>query len=435
MNTRISLILTLIFMFTSALANKPFATTQTWQTPQGAQVIFYQAREVPMLDIIVAFAAGSAHDGQQWGLSALTQSLLDQGSAGLDASAIADKFAALGAQYGGMSTRDLMLLSMRTLVEPETLKQAVETLSLVISHPDFSNEAFLQEKNQQLMSTIQSRESPDQLAENTFYQMLYGQHPYAHPINGDDKSVRALKIDDVHRFYHQYIVSKNAYIVLVGDIESTTAHQIAERITHDLAPGTHAAATPRATPLVSDVSVEIPHAASQTVVRLGQLGITHQNKDFFPLQVGSYILGGGSLVSRLAEELREKRGLTYGVMSQFSPMPGQGPFMISFSTKKTQTKNALAITRETLDAYLKSGPNEQELIAAKQYLVGSFPISMSSNRSIAEMLLKIAFYKLPADFLTSYVVHVNAVTTSDIHQAFQRQINPDKLLQVTVGTL
>ena len=168
-------------------------------------------------------------------------------------------------------------------------------------------------------------------------------------------------------------------------------------------------------------------------MRIGQLGITHANAHYFPLQVGSYILGGGSLVSKLANELREKRGLTYSVSSQFSPMPGRGPFVISLSTKNSQSNTALAITRETLLSFIKSGPTEQELIATKLYLTGSFPMSLASNRSIADMLLKIAFYHLPSDFINTYIDNINAVSIKDITDAFQQQVNPNTLLQVTVG--
>ena len=149
--------------------------------------------------------------------------------------------------------------------------------------------------------------------------------------------------------------------------------------------------------------------------------------------VGNYILGGGALVSRLSHELREKRGLTYGVYSQFLPMPGIGPLLINLSTKNNQAKIAMDITRKTLSSFIQTGPDKRELIAAKQYLIGSFPLSLGSNQSIADMLLKIAFYHLPKDYLQSYVDRINAVTTEDIKIAFQDIIRPNKLLQIAVG--
>lgn len=179
--------------------------------------------------------------------------------------------------------------------------------------------------------------------------------------------------------------------------------------------------------------INIPFPSSQTVVRLGQIGIDHHNPNYFPLIVGNYILGGGALVSRLGVEVREKRGLTYGVDSQFVPMPGEGPFIISLSTKNDQATNALDITHHTLNRFISNGPSKEELDSAKKYLTGSFPLSLSSNRNIAGLLLRMAFYHLPENYLDTYVQRINAVTHDQIRQAFKEQVNPDKLLLITVG--
>jgi zinc protease len=324
---------------------------------------------------------------------------------------------------------------MRTLTQIDTLKAATSLFARLISQPDFPRDAFLREKNQQLMAITQETEIPDVLALQTFYRILYGHHPYAHAINGNPQTVNAIQLDDIKRFYQRYIISQNATIVMVGAINSGRAHELAEQIAERLSTGKKAPPIEYARPLINEISVDVPYPGTQTIVRLGEPGITHQDPDYFPLQIGSYILGGGSLVSRLANELREKRGLTYGVYSQFSPMPGLGPFVIAFSTKNKQTRSSIEITRDILKRYTESGPTDAELIAAKQYLTGSFPLSLASNRSIAEMLLRITFYGLPDDFLNTYVDRINAVTTRDIQQALQRHIHPEHLLQVTVGRL
>lgn len=429
--TLITILLAVLFFMIRPTYAASFET-QEWQTTNGAQVVFHRATEVPMLDINIAFAAGSAYDGEKFGLSALTTDLLDQGNGELSAGDLAHKFADIGAQYGGASSQDMMLLTLRTLTQPDALKQATDMFALLIAHPNFPVTAFLREKNQQLMSIQQSKESADTIAKEAFYQSLYGEHPYAHPIEGNDKSVEALTIEDVHHFYQHYVVGHNAVIVMVGDIDSRTAHALAERLMQDLPKGQAAPPIPLASRLKNPLTLQIQHPASQTALKLGQLGITHQNKDYYPLQVGNYILGG-SINSRLAQELREKRGLTYDVNSSFSAMPGIGPFMISFSTKHHETKTALEVARKTLTTFVETGPDESELIAAKQYLTGSFPVSLAKNRSIANMLLRLSFYHLPKDFLNSYVTHINAVTVADIKQAFQHQIDLNQLTQITVG--
>ena len=427
-----SLVSLLIFVLPQTFAGKPFETL-SWHTKNGARVIFYQAMEVPMLDISVAFAAGSAYDGKKFGLSSLTTSLLNEGSNGLDANAIAEKLAETGAQFESASNQEMLVLNLKTLTTPDALKTASDTFAAMINHPDFPNDAFNREKNQQLMGITQAQESPDIVANQTFYQILYQKHPYGHPIMGTRESVTQLTVEDVRGFYHDYFVAHNAIIVLVGAINKATAEQLAERVIHDLPEGQAAAEIPAAPPLSEEMDIEVKFPSSQTVLRLGQLGITHHDNHYFPLMVGNYILGGGALVSRLSNELREKRGLTYGVYSQFLPMPGKGPFLISLSTKNKQTKTAIEVTRESIVSFIKAGPDEHELLAAKQYLTGSFPLSLASNRSIADILLKIAFYHLPEDYLQTYVSRINAVTADEIRSAFQALIKPNKLLQVTVG--
>jgi zinc protease len=430
--TIISLAVTLWISLPQTLAAKSFETSQ-WYTKNGAHVIFYQAMEVPMLDISIAFAAGSAYDGEHFGLSALTTRLLNQGNKGLDTNTVAEKLAETGAQFEAASSQDMIALNLKTLTTPDALQKSSQLFASIIAHPDFPESSFNRQKNQQLMAISQALESPDDVANQTFFQILYKTHPYAHPIIGTRETINKLTLEQVHQFYQQFFVSANATLVLVGAINKSSAEQLAELMTHELPKGHVAADIPTAQALAEEIDIEVKFSSKQSILRLGQLGITHHDSNYFPLLVGNYILGGGALVSRMADELREKRGLTYGVYSQFSPMPGKGPFLISLSTKNNQAQTAINITRETLASFVKTGPNEQELIAAKKYLTGSFPLSLASNRSIADILLKMAFYHLPDDYLQTYIDHINAVSIESIKTAFQQLIIPNRLLQITVG--
>ena len=411
---------------------KPFATTQ-WHTKNGALVIFYEAMDVPMLNISIGFAAGSAYDGETFGISRLTTQLLNQGNNGLSSNVLAKELAATGAQYDAESNKDMVILNLKTLTTPTQLKKANDLFSLIISHPDFPIDSFTREKQQQLMAIKQSQELPDEMANQTFFQILYKNHPYGHPNLGNRESVQALTIEAVHHFYKQFFVSNNAIIILAGAVDKSTAEALAEQLTNNLPQGDAAAAIPPAEALHEEINIEIPFSSSQTILRLGQLGVDHHGNNNFALQVGNYILGGGSLTSKLSEELREKRALTYGIYSQLAPMPGKGPFLISFSTRHRQAKRAKELTREILTNFIKIGPSTDELQAAKQYLTGSFPLSLTGNRNIATMLLKIAFYHLPDDYLQTYIEHINAVTTEEIKTAFQQLIHPNKLLEIAVG--
>ena len=419
--------------FASAKATKPFKTIE-WTTKNGVHVIFHPAMEVPMLDVSIAFAAGSAYDKSHWGLSALTTRLLNEGSSGLDANTVAERLANTGAQYAGSNNQDMVVLSLKTLTEPQALTAAVDVFSSIVAHPNFAESVVLREKNQQLMAIDRALESPETVAYQTFLQVLYQKHPYAHPVMGTRETVAELTIGDVRHFYHQFFVGHNATMVLVGAIDEPSARRLVTRMTADLPAGRLAPVVPAATPTTGPMDIVVPFASAQTVVCLGQLGITHHDEDYFPLMVGNYILGGGSLVSQLAQELRESRGLTYGVSSQFSPMPGVGPFLINLSTKNNQAKTAIEVTRAVVSSFVKKGPSDNELLAAKRYLTGAYPLSLASNRSIADIMLKMAFYHLPDDYLVTYLSNVNAVQKKDIIRAFQQKILPNRWLQITVGT-
>lgn len=429
----IKVILTLLIVIYAQNALSNTFNTEKWTSKNGVKVVFYQANEVPMLNISMAFAAGSAYDGSQFGLSALTAQLMDQGNAGKSATAIAESLADNGAQYNVQTSKDMTVFSLKSLTNEAALNQSIQTFVQIIAHPDFPDVAFENEKRQQLMAIEQTQESPDDVANLNFFQILYQDHPYAHPVSGTLSSVQQIKKQQVIDFYKKYYVTSNAVLVLVGNIDSAKAHQLVDQLTGDLKLGPAAKLTPKAHQLEKAEKLNIPFPSSQTVVRLGQVGIDHQNPDYFPLYVGNYILGGGNLVSRLFLEVREKRGLTYGVDSKFVPMPGEGPFIISLSTKTNQANTALEITQKTLSRFIASGPNKDELKSAKKYLTGSFPLSLSSNGDIAALLTRMAFYNLPDNYLETYVAKINAVTSAQIAEAFKKQINPNKLLLITVG--
>jgi zinc protease len=408
---------------------------QRWQTKQGTSVIFYPAMDIPMLNISLAFRAGAAYDKQQFGLSTLTTRLLNQGNDGLDANTLANQLAETGAQLSAENNRDMIVLHLKTLTEENALKQATHLFTRIVKQPDFPKKAFEREKKQQQMAIRQALESPDEVANQTFFRALYQAHPYAHPVNGDLQTLNAITRDDVRHFHRTFFVSQNSTLVLVGALSRENAELLAEKITHTIPKGKPAPHISKANPSPEAIDVKVPFPSSQAVLRLGQLGITHHTPLYFPLLVGNYTLGGGSLVSRLANELREKRGLTYGVHSQFIPMPELGPFVIGFSTQNAQAETAETLTLETLKAFVKTGPSDAELNAAKQYLIGSFPLSMAGNYNMASILLNMAFYDLPDNYLDTYTDNIAAVTPKQIQSAFQKSVHPEKLLHVMVGKI
>jgi len=177
----------------------------------------------------------------------------------------------------------------------------------------------------------------------------------------------------------------------------------------------------------------VAHPATQSHILIGAPGIRRSDPDYFPLFVGNQILGGGGFVSRINEEVRQKRGLAYSAYSYFSPRQVPGPFVIGMQTRRDQADEALAVTRKTLRDFVSNGPTEKELLAAKQNIVGGFPMRIDSNRKIHEYLAVIGFYNLPVSYLEDFVANIERVTVADIKTAFARHVDPDKLVTVVVG--
>ncbi|MCX7115407.1 MAG: pitrilysin family protein [Gammaproteobacteria bacterium] len=427
--TRITSFLLLALSAASLFAITPLS----WQTNQHVPVLFYQTQHAPMVTIHVAFRAGSAFDNQQFGLAALTTSMLNQGNDKLSAGELANQLAETGAIYASATNRDMADFSLTTLTDPDPFNGAIQQFIRILNHPDFPTAAFEQQKAQQLAAILNEKESAQFVARDAFFNALYAQHPYGHPVFGTPDTLKSIQVNDVMRFYHHQYNPENAVIVIVGKLSKDEASHLADELLQPLPHGQAAAPIPSATAPAANPPIHLTFPASQTALCLGQLGINHHSARYFPLIVGNYILGGGSLVSRLFDEVREKRGLTYGINSEFSPMPGSGPFLITASTAHKQEKAVLDIVQQTLATFLQTGPTDAELQAAKQYLVGSFPLSLSSNTDIANILLRMAFYQLPADFLDTYAARIQAVSKQDIQTAFQDIIKPNHMIQVSVG--
>lgn len=408
-------------------------TPLSWETSKHTPVLFYQTTTVPMVTIHVGFKAGSAFDGKKYGLAALTAGMLNQGNNGKTRDTIADQLADTGAVYSAQTTRDMFVTTLNTLSESKAFKQATTIFSEILTQPDFPESAFYQQQNQQLAILLNEKESPNQVANDMFFHTLYEHHPYGHSIYGTPESIKAIKPKDLQTFYKRYIVPENAVIVIVGDLSPEQAHLLSENLLKNLPHGQIADPIPTEQTQSHYLPVSVPFPTSQTAFCLGQLGIDHHSPYYFPLLVGNYTLGGGPLVSRLAIEIREKRGLTYGITSEFLPMPGPGPFLIRFATEASQAKAALNLTKQVVSHFVQTGPTANDLLKAKQYMTGSFPLALSSNSAIANTLLRIAFYHLPYNYLDTYVANINAVTLDQVKTAFKATLSPEHMLVVSVG--
>jgi zinc protease len=407
---------------------------QQWQTSAGSEVYFVENHDLPILDISVNFAAGSARDtAEKSGVAGITRYLMTLGAAGMTDETIANKFADVGAVLGGSFDADRAALSLRTLSSERERLQALNVFTQILQKPDFPESVLSREKARIISGLQESATQPESISNKAFMSALYENHPYSLDESGEIDTVAKIKRDDLQVFYQQFYSAKGAVIAMIGDLTREQAQQIAEAISVGLP--ANAAPAPIAPVNMSSKAKEqrIAHPASQSHILLGHTGIQRNDPDLFPLYVGNYILGGGGFVSRLTEEVREKRGLVYSVYSYFMPMAELGPFQVGLQTKKDQAEAALALVHETLEKFIKNGVTEAELKAAKANIIGGFPMRIDSNKKILDYLNVIGFYKLPLNYLDEYNKKVEQVTATQIKDAFNRRLKTENFVTVIVG--
>ncbi len=407
---------------------------QHWTTPSGARVLFVQNHDLPMLDVSVGFAAGSARDGRERsGLAGLTRHVMTLGAGEWTEQEIAERLADVGASLSGFLDQDRAGFSLRTLSGERERRQALAVLKAVLSAPRFPDDVLAREKARAVAGLKEAATRPEYLGEKAFQAAIYGDHPYALPESGEIETVGALIRVDLLDFYQRHYRARDMTLAIMGDVDRETAERLAADLSADLPAGEAPPPLPPVPMPTAGGEQVIPHHATQSHLFIGQPGLTRDDPDYFPLLVGNYVLGGGSFDSRLVKEIRQKRGLSYSAYSHFAPLRERGPFLMGLQTRREATGEALEVTRETLRAFLREGPGEAELAQARSNLVGSFPLRLDSNRKILDHLAMIGFYGLPLDWLDTYTTRVEAVTAEAVASAFRARIRPEAMSTVIVG--
>jgi len=408
---------------------------QYWQTAGGARVYFVENHDLPMLDISVEFPAGAGHDQRaKSGTAGLAQRLLKSGTDGMGEDEIARRLDDVGAQLAGRFDFDRGGLSLRTLSSARERRQALDVFARLLRAPVFPAEVLEREKVRLTGALKEADTKPDTIGSRTFYRLAYRDHPYAMRESGEVETVARITREDLAAFHRRHYAGRYAVVALIGDVTRAEAEAIAEQVTRGL-PGASGQepALPPVTALAVGETRLVAHHASQAHITIGAPGVARGDPDYIALYVGNYVLGGGGFMSRMTEEVRQKRGLAYSAASYFYPLQREGPFIISMQTRSDQAGEALDVARATLAEFVKDGPTAGELAAAKRNIVNSFPLRIDSNRKIHEYLALIGFYRLPLTYLEDFVKDVERVTVADIRDTFQRRIRPDRMVTVVVG--
>lgn len=419
------------FLSINIIFAKSVTNIHYWHTTNGVRVFFIQAKQIPMLDIAVVFKAGAVYDGKHKGLASLTNAMLNEGVGQYNVEQLAEQFDNVGAQFSTEVGKEWSMVGLRSLTDKKRLQAALHTFSLILTQPSFPQKSLDRIKKQMIVGLDYAQQQPDYLASQAFAKAIWGSHPYANPIEGDLSSIPNLSRNQVEQFYHRYYVAKNAMLAMIGDVSLTQAHKIAEKILVKLPIG-KAASTIAIVHNNLPKEQHIAFPAVQNAILIGEAGVKRNNSARFPLLVGNYILGGG-LNSILMRNIREKYGLTYGISSQFSSLSQRGAFVIALNSRNDKAKRAITLTKQYLRTYLQQGPTPKQLQDAKEFLMGSFPLGISSNSALLQNLIYIGYYHLPLNFLDTYREKIAKVTVSQVKLAFQRYVKMNRLVTISVG--
>ncbi|MEC5213441.1 zinc protease [Polaromonas sp. CG_9.5] len=429
-----------LFVHTLALATIP---VQHWTQTSGAQVYLVESPAIPMLDVQIDFDAGSRRDPpEQVGLASMTADMVDKGvrasgaAPALDENALGEAWADLGAQFGAGATADRMSFSLRSLTDPALLDQAVALAARQIAEPSYPDAVWMRERQRLQAALKESYTRPASVIGRAYAKAVYGQHPYGYEMT--DATLARISVADLQAAHVAGVVACRARISMVGAVTRAQADVLAARLLSRL-PQVPCASlpplpvVPEVAPLEKAQEINIPFDSAQAHVLIGQPGFKRADPDYFPLIVGNYILGGGGFVSRLTNEVREKRGLTYGVSSSFSPALNAGSFTVGLQTRPDQTAQAVKIARQVVSDFVAGGPTPAELQAAKDNLIGGFALRIDSNGKLLGNLAGMAWNDLPLDYLDTWTQQVQKVSVADIKAAFGRKLQPEKMVTVILG--
>jgi zinc protease len=430
-----------LFIHSLAFAEIPI---QHWTQASGAQVYLAESPAVAMLDVQIDFDAGSRRDPPgQAGLASMMAGMLAKGvqarngAPALDENALSEAWADLGAQFSAGASADRLNFSLRSLTEPDLLGKAVALAAREMAEPSFPEPIWRRERQRMQAALKESYTRPASVIGRAYAQAVYGAHPYGYEMT--EATLARISVADMRAAHAAGVVACRARISMVGAVTRAQADAMAARLLSRL-PQVPCASLPplpevaEVAPLSQAEEKRIPFDAAQAHVLIGQPGFKRADPDYFALTVGNYILGGGGFVSRLSHEVREKRGLTYGVSSSFSPGLHAGSFTVGLQTRPDQAARTVELVRQIVSDFVANGPTEAELQAAKDNLMGGFALRIDSNRKLLDNIAGIAWNNLPLNYLDTWTQQVDKVTAADIKAAFARKLQPDKMVTVILGS-
>ncbi len=400
-------------------------------SPGGIKAWLVEERSIPFVALEIRFRGGGSLDrpGKRGAVNLMT-ALLEEGAGDLDAQGFAEERDALAAGYGFDVHRDALSVSGRFLTENRD--EAVALLRSALTAPRFDQVAVDRVRDQVLTVIRADDTDPDAVASRRFNALAFGDHPYATPIDGTVESVSALTRDDIVTAYKDVIARDRVYVGAAGDISAEELGLLIDTLLADLPEVGAPLPSDAEILLVGGVTV-VPFETPQSVSIFGHVGIPRDDPEFFPAFVANHIFGASGLQSRLGIEVREKRGLTYGIGAYLASFDLAQLVVGQVASANERMAEAIEVTREEWARIAAEGVTEEELEEAKAYLTGAYPLRFDSNASIARIMVGMQMDDLGLDYVKTRNGKVNAVTADDVRMVAKRLYRPQDLQFVVVG--
>lgn len=400
-------------------------------SPGGIRAWLVEEHSIPFTAIELRFEGGTSLDAPgKRGATLLMMALLEEGSGDLDSQRFAEARERLAASFEFDAYDDAATVSAKMLTENRD--EAIALLKQALTEPHFDDASITRVKGQ-VASIIRSDETdPNAIASRAFDRLAFGDHPYGSSRFGTLDSLAALTRDDLVAAKEAVLARDRLFVSAVGDITAEEFGVLLDELLGGL-PAKGASLPPKATLGLTGGVTVVDWDSPQSVVMFGQAGIERDDPDFFAAYVLNHILGGSGFAARLMDEVREKRGLTYGISTWLAPMDLAETWQGSFASANEKVAEAIEVVRAEWTKAAAEGVSEAELAAAKTYLTGSYPMRFDGNGPIANILVGMQSERLPIAYVNERNAYIEAVTLDDIRRVAKRLMSPDALRFVVVG--
>lgn len=425
---RLALVLTLLLAPIGAAAD---VDIQPVTSPGGIDAWLVESHDIPFVALEIRFRGGASLDapGKRGAVNLMTHTL-EEGAGDLDSRAFATARDGLAASFEFDVHNDALTVSARFLTENR--EAALDLLHLALTEPRFDDAALERVRAQVLASVRSDEKDPDTIASQSFNALAFGDHPYGTNNEGTEDSVTALTRADITAAKDRVMALDRLYVSAVGDITAPELGALMDKLFDGL-PETGA-------PMPQDIDYAleggvtvVPFDTPQSVAVFGHGGITRHDPDFFTAFIINTALGSGGFQSRLMDEVREKRGLTYGVYSYLYPLDHAALYLGQVASANGRIAEAIEVIRAEWARMAREGLSEAELAAVKTYLTGAYPLRFDGNGPIARILVGMQMDDLGLDYIATRNDRVNAVTVEDVKRVAAHLLQPENLHFVVVG--